>query len=41
VFAFGAVLGVSVYGVSQADVLVFGVCASIVAAIGALLGPAR
>ncbi len=38
VFAFGAVLGVSVYGVSQADVLVFGVCASIVAAIGAVLG---
>jgi MFS transporter, UMF1 family len=38
VFAFGAVLGVSVYGLSQADVLVFGVCASTVAAIGALLG---
>jgi MFS transporter, UMF1 family len=38
VFAFGAVLGVSVYGVSQANVLVFGVCASIVAAIGAVLG---
>jgi UMF1 family MFS transporter len=38
VFAFGAVLGVSVYGVSQADVLMFGVCASIVAAIGAVLG---
>jgi UMF1 family MFS transporter len=38
VFAFGAVLGVSVYGVSQADVLVFGVCASIVAATGAVLG---
>ncbi|OBJ72582.1 MFS transporter [Mycobacterium sp. 1274756.6] len=38
VFAFGAVLGVSVYGLSQADVLVFGVCASMVAAIGAVLG---
>ena len=38
VFAFGAVLGVSVYGLSQADVLVFGVCASIVAAVGAVLG---
>jgi UMF1 family MFS transporter len=38
VFAFGAVLGVSVYGVSQADVLVFGVCACIVAAIGAVVG---
>ncbi|HEU0191511.1 MAG TPA: MFS transporter [Mycobacterium sp.] len=38
VFAFGAVLGVAVYGISQADVLVFGVCASIVAAIGAVGG---
>jgi UMF1 family MFS transporter len=38
VFTFGAVLGVTVYGISQADVLVFGVCASIVAAVGALVG---
>ncbi|RDH80501.1 MFS transporter [Mycolicibacterium moriokaense] len=38
IFAFGAVLGVSVYAVSQADVLVFGVCASTAAAIGALAG---
>jgi UMF1 family MFS transporter len=38
VFAFGAVLGVTVYGVSQADVLVFGMCASVVAAVGAVLG---
>ncbi|MGH3678073.1 MAG: MFS transporter [Mycobacterium sp.] len=38
VFAFGAVLGVSVYGVSEANVLLFGVSASVVAAIGALLG---
>jgi UMF1 family MFS transporter len=38
VFTFGAVLGVSVYGVSQADVLVFGVCACVVAALGAMLG---
>jgi UMF1 family MFS transporter len=38
VFAFGAVLGVSVYGISQANVLVFGVAASVVAAIGAVLG---
>ncbi|MEZ0365371.1 MFS transporter [Mycobacterium sp. pUA109] len=38
IFAFGAVLGVSVYGVSQADVLIFGVCVSIVAAIGAVVG---
>lgn len=38
VFAFGAVLGVKVYGVSQADVLLFGVAASVVAAVGAVLG---
>ena len=38
IFAFGAVLGVSVYRVSQADVLIFGVCVSIVAAIGAAVG---
>ena len=38
IFAFGAVLGVTVYGVSQADVLIFGVCACIVAAIGAVVG---
>ncbi len=38
VFAFGAVLGVNVYRVSPADVLVFGVAASVVAAIGAVLG---
>lgn len=38
VFAFGAVLGVSVYGLSQADVLLFGMCASVVAAIGAVIG---
>ncbi|MBY0440697.1 MAG: MFS transporter [Mycobacteriaceae bacterium] len=38
VFAFGAVLGVNVYGISQADVLIFGVAASVVAALGAALG---
>lgn len=38
VFAFGAVLGVSVYGLSQADVLIFGVIASTMAALGAVLG---
>jgi len=38
VFAFGAVLGVSVYGISQANVLIFGVVASTVAAVGAVLG---
>ena len=38
IFAFAAVLGVSVYGISPADVLVFGVIASTVAALGAVLG---
>ncbi|MGE2713469.1 MFS transporter [Mycolicibacterium litorale] len=38
VFAFGAVLGVSVYGISEADVLLFGVSASVVAAVGAVIG---
>jgi UMF1 family MFS transporter len=38
VFAFGAVLGVNVYGISQADVLLFGVSASVVAAVGAVAG---
>lgn len=38
IFGFGAVLGVNVYGLSQADVLVFGVAASVVAAIGAITG---
>jgi MFS transporter, UMF1 family len=38
VFAFGAVLGVNVYGITQAGVLLFGVTASVVAALGAVLG---
>lgn len=38
VFAFGAVLGVTVYGVSDADVLLFGVSGSVVAALGAVAG---
>ncbi|WP_445166158.1 MFS transporter [Mycolicibacterium sp. Dal123E01] len=38
VFSFGAVLGVSVYGISQADVLIFGVIASTMAALGAVAG---
>ncbi len=38
VFTFGAVLGVNGYGISQAEVLVFGVTASVVAACGAVLG---
>ena len=38
IFTFGAVVGVSVYGVSPADVLLFGACACTVAAVGAVLG---
>jgi UMF1 family MFS transporter len=38
VFAFGAVLGVSAFGISEADVLLFGISASLIAAVGALLG---
>jgi UMF1 family MFS transporter len=38
VFTFGAVLGVNVYGISPADVLLFGVSANVVAALGAVLG---
>lgn len=38
VFSFGAVLGVTVYGVSPAEVLLFGVCACVIAAIGAVAG---
>ena len=38
VFAFGAVLGVSVYGLSPGSVLIFGVVASTMAALGAVVG---
>ena len=38
VFAFGAVLGVSVYGIQPGTVLIFGVFASTVAALGAVVG---
>ncbi|AGB23951.1 major facilitator superfamily permease [Mycobacterium sp. JS623] len=38
VATFGAVLGVKVYGISAANVLLFGVGASVVAAVGAVLG---
>ena len=38
IFSFAGVLGVSVYGISQADVLIFGVVGSTVAACGALVG---
>ena len=38
VFSFGAVLGVSVYGLSPGDVLIFGVAANVTAALGAVAG---
>jgi MFS transporter, UMF1 family len=38
IFQFGAVLGVKVYGISEADVLIFGMAALVVAAVGAVLG---
>jgi MFS transporter, UMF1 family len=38
VFTFGAVLGVTVYGISTGDVLLFGISANVVAAAGAVLG---
>jgi MFS transporter, UMF1 family len=36
IFAFGAILAVSVYGMGQSTVLIFGIVANIVAALGAL-----
>lgn len=38
IFTFGAVVGVAVYGISPADVLLFGACACTVAAVGAIGG---
>src|ERR1700761_1635030 len=38
VFTFGGVLGVNAYGISPAEVLIFGAAASVVAAVGAVLG---
>ncbi|MGW0181401.1 MFS transporter, partial [Nocardia sp. NPDC003345] len=37
VFAFGAVLAVKVYGISDSDVLLFGIAANVVAALGAIV----
>ncbi|MBH0777045.1 MFS transporter [Nocardia bovistercoris] len=37
VFTFGAVLAVRVYGIADADILLFGIAANVVAAIGALV----
>lgn len=38
VFTFGAILAVKVYGIADADVLLFGIAANVVAALGALVG---
>ncbi|MDO5670405.1 MAG: MFS transporter [Corynebacterium sp.] len=38
VFTFGAILAVTVYGLSPGDVLIFGVAANVAAAAGAMLG---
>ncbi|TRW78830.1 MFS transporter [Mycolicibacterium sp. 018/SC-01/001] len=38
VFTFGAVLGVQVYGISSADVLLFGIAACVIAAVGSVIG---
>ncbi|GAB2545298.1 MFS transporter [Nocardia heshunensis] len=38
VFTFGAILAVRVYGIADSDVLLFGIAANVVAALGALLG---
>lgn len=37
VFTFGAVLAVRVYGIAEADVLLFGIAANVVAALGAIV----
>ena len=36
IFSFGAILAVSVYGMAQSTVLIFGIAANVVAAVGAL-----
>ncbi|MBM9476377.1 MFS transporter [Nakamurella flavida] len=38
VFTFGAIWAVSVYGITAQDVLIFGIAANVVSAIGALVG---
>lgn len=37
IFTFGAVLAVTVYGIAEGDVLIFGVAANVVSAVGALV----
>lgn len=38
VFTYGAILGVTVYGIEAGDVILFGIAANIVAALGAFIG---
>lgn len=38
VFTYGAILGVSVYGLAPADVLIFGIAANVTSALGAAIG---
>ncbi|GFZ88185.1 MFS transporter [Nesterenkonia alkaliphila] len=38
VFAYGAILGTSVYGISPGDILLFGIAGNVIAAAGAILG---
>lgn len=38
IFTFGAVLAVTVYGINEADVLIFGVAANVASALGAIIG---
>lgn len=38
IFTFGAVLAVTVYGINEADVLIFGVAANVASALGAIVG---
>ncbi|MFC7403391.1 MFS transporter [Citricoccus sp. GCM10030269] len=38
VFAYGAILGTTVYGVDPADILLFGIAANVVAAVGSFAG---
>lgn len=38
VFAYGAILGTTAYGVDPADILIFGIAANVVAAVGSFLG---
>jgi UMF1 family MFS transporter len=37
IFTFGAVLAVTVYGINESDVLIFGVAANVISALGALV----